>query len=357
MKRSIMFATLTGCVGASVASAQPLNLAESGSLNRFGASFRPGFNIEANFTGLGGFARRTEPGPNDTSASVDRNYDDGYNRVDVSGNVGRLTGYWGYDHGVGDLANQTPIDGDVVIMNSSASAAVGTSPNRGNDPQLGFEVTYNRRLGHLGKSAWGLELAFNWTDVDIHDRNNASAPVNRISDAYSVGGITPPLDAPPAPAYRGTFSGLGALISDVPERSIHVLPNGARITGERLLEASVYGWRVGPYLDVPVCSRVALSFSAGLAVAYVTSDFSFSENVTIPGVGTELHSGAGSRDEVLLGYYASGLISFAVCEQVNLFAGVQYQDVGNFWQTVGSQTAALDLGKSIFMTLGLSWSF
>ena len=352
MKRSIMFATVAGCFGASVVTAQPLNLAESSSLNRFGASFRPGFNIEASFSGLGGFARRTDPGPANTSESVDRNYDDGYNRVDSSGNVGRLTGYWGYDN-----ANQTPAGLDTVIMNSSASAAVGTSANRDDGMQPGFEITYNRRIGHVGKCAWGLELAFNFTDVDIHDRNDVYAPVNRISDAYALGGITPPLDAPPAPAYRGSFSGPGAWISDMPERSTTVLPNGAAISGQRLLDASVYGWRVGPYIDIPLCSRLAFSLSAGLAIAYVNSDFSFTEAVTIPGVGTESHAAGGSHDDTLVGGYVGGLFSYALSEQFNIFAGAQYQNVGTFHQDVAGKSAALNLGKSVFMTLGLSYSF
>lgn len=352
MKPSNVFAITAGCACAATAAAQPLNLADSSALNRFGVSFRPGFNIKADFSGMGGFAARTDPGANDTSISLDRNYDDGYNRVDVSGNAGRMTGYWGYDN-----ASQTPAGLDTVVMSSSSSAATGSSTDQSDGAQLGLELSYNRRLGRIGNCAWGVELAFNYTDVYIKDRSDVYASVNRIEDAYSLGGITPPYDAPPAPAYRGTFSGPGALITDIPTRTSLVLPNGAVSSGQRYLDAAVYGWRVGPFLDVPVCSRLALSFSAGLAFAYVYSDYSFTENVTISGFGTESHAGNGSRDETMLGYYLSGLISYAVCEQANLFAGVQFQDVGTFQQTVAGQTASLDLGKSIFMTVGMSWSF
>jgi hypothetical protein len=200
-------------------------------------------------------------------------------------------------------------------------------------------------------------MAFNYTDVGIHDGHNVYAPVNQISDAYSLGGITPPYDAPPAPAYRGSFSRPGALISDQPTRTSMVLPNAALISGQRNLDANVYGWRLGPYLDVPFFSNMAFSFSAGLAVACVDSDFGFTEAVTIPGVGMQSHAGSGNRSEALVGYYIGGLLSIAVSQQLSLFIGGQWQDVGEFQQTVGGKTATLDLGKSVFLTVGFGWSW
>jgi len=296
---------------------------------------------------LGRLCRPNGSGAGRHFPSLNRTYDDGYNHIDVSGNFGRQTWNWGYDN-----ASQTPPGLDVVVMNSSSSPATGTSSHREGDPQLGFELTYNRQLGLLGKCAWGLELAFNFTDVEIRDANAVFAPVNRIADAYALDGIVPPV-----PGYRGTFNGPGALISDDPARTRLVLPNGAEITGWRTLNASVYGLRVGPYLDVPLCSRATLSLSAGLAVAYVDSDFRFAEDVMISGVGTETHTGAGNRHDTLFGGYVGGQISVAVCRHATVFAGAQYQNVGTFRQTVGGKTAALDLGQSIFMTVGLGVSF
>src|SRR6188768_2236166 len=53
--------------------------------NRISLSYRMGLNIKADFRRLGGFDAATDPGP-DSGAAVDRNYDNGYNRVDITGN-------------------------------------------------------------------------------------------------------------------------------------------------------------------------------------------------------------------------------------------------------------------------------
>src|SRR5215471_15014422 len=67
----------------------------SRSLNHFGASFRMGFNIKTDFkTSFG--SGQTTPGVG--VHGVDRTYDDGYNKVDSTGNAGGYTTFWGYEH-------------------------------------------------------------------------------------------------------------------------------------------------------------------------------------------------------------------------------------------------------------------
>src|SRR5262245_52058507 len=92
-------------VAASLASAQTaeqlqpagIHLAgqEQPSRNRFGIGYMTGFNFKAQFKGIGRFAPAADPGP-DTGSQEDRFYDDGYNRLDSSGNAGAMTWYWGY---------------------------------------------------------------------------------------------------------------------------------------------------------------------------------------------------------------------------------------------------------------------
>src|SRR5690242_3901630 len=62
--------------------------------NRIGLSYRMGLNITVDFKKLGGLGL-SNPGPA-TGGAVNRNYDNGYNRVDSSGNAGNQTWYWGY---------------------------------------------------------------------------------------------------------------------------------------------------------------------------------------------------------------------------------------------------------------------
>src|SRR5258705_2754319 len=63
---------------------------------RIGLSYLMGLNITVDFKRLGGLALSNPGSPN--GAAMNRNYDNGYNRVDVSTNAGGLTWYWGYQN-------------------------------------------------------------------------------------------------------------------------------------------------------------------------------------------------------------------------------------------------------------------
>src|SRR5206468_2756913 len=61
-----------------------------------------GFNITAEFSGIGKLGNQPDPGP-PTGGGIDRFYDDGFVRVNRSGNNQGLTSFWGYN-----TASQTP---------------------------------------------------------------------------------------------------------------------------------------------------------------------------------------------------------------------------------------------------------
>src|SRR5205085_771747 len=100
--------------------------------NRFGLSYRAGFNITARFKNVGnvgrpgGSANGRDPGPA-TGGDVDRFYDDGYNRVDISGNGFGLTSFWGFK-------NAGQIVGDTVEMHSTTASPI-TSKTIDSDPE------------------------------------------------------------------------------------------------------------------------------------------------------------------------------------------------------------------------------
>jgi hypothetical protein len=88
---------------------------------------------------------------------------------------------------------------------------------------------------------------------------------------------------------------------------------------------------------------------------YADSDFHF--NQTVSGVGSQ--SGSTSRDPFLPGGFVSGNFSVGLTDSLSVFAGAQFQNVGEFTQIhrASGQKAVLDLSESIFVTVGLSWSF
>lgn len=316
------------------------------STDRVSLSYRAGFNINAKFTGLGGFPAQTDPGPA-SGAGLNRRYDDGYNLLDSAGNAGGLTWNWGYSGASGQLPGN-----DTLVMHSSSSAATAASKDRDGDPQHGFELAINHRLGTAENASWGVEFAFNFTDITVKDSQKLSAPVQQIQDAYSLGGIVPPL----AP-YSGSFGGPGGMISDSPNRTTATIPDGASITGHRDIDANLFGWRLGPYVDVPLGRSFFLTLSGGLSVAYITSDFNFNNTVSISGLGSVNHAGSTSDSDWLVGAFLGGTLSWKVTEAFSVFGGAQYQYAGDFAQSVSGATAHLDLSATIFVSAGLSYSF
>jgi hypothetical protein len=313
--------------------------------NRIGLSYRLGLNMSVDFKKLGGFQTQGDPGP-PLGHGIDRFYDDGYNRVDSSGNAGESTWFWGYSGGT-----QVP-GNDTILMHSSSSQANGSARGVDDDPQHGIELTYNRDLGALGQGRWGVEAAFGYMDLTFSDNRNRAGTVTQITDTYQLSGVVPPLSP-----YTGTFAGPGPLIGDEPDRMVSTIERGAMITGHRELDSDFYGFRLGPYWENPLSDKWGVSLSGGLSFAMVDSHFQFKESVSISDVGTTESSGATSDRDYLLGGYVSGNISFALSESVRLFTGAQYHLLGTYTEKTNGKKALVDFGNSVLVNVGLSYSF
>ena len=280
--------------------------------NHFGLDFRMGFNIQAKFTGAGVLA----PPPPSAGSAVNRTYSDGFVNVDSSGNAGNLTWNWGYQHA-------TQISGDTLLMH--ATSVSGDSIN--DDPNLGFEVSYVRDLGHESWGRWGLKAAFGYTGIDMR------TGVQLITDTYQRGGVTPPI----AP-FAGSFSGPGVVIGSTPTRS-------TTSGGNESLDATLYDFRLGPTVDLNITKRLSVELGGGLAVGVVDSTFAVNETTSTSSTGCQV------------GAYAEAGLAYRVCDAASLFAGAQFQYLGNFNQSVGGYNAQLDLSQSIFCVLGFEFHF
>jgi hypothetical protein len=361
MKRQLTFNTLTAIALGSAAAARAQMPADFTipipeiqfqkkvlpNRSRLTLAYSMGFNITADFKNLG-FFPAAGGGPGLIASGVNHNYDDGYNRVDITGNDhGGFKGSWNWGYHA-----PSQVSGDTLTMRSSALAAGGDSNNNSNDPQPGFELTYGRELGRARHARWGVEGAFGYTDVSIHDSRPVVGAVAVTRDTYTLNGILPPV----AP-YQGTYNGPGAIIGDLPSRNTSTVAGGASITGWRQLDANLFAFKAGPYLEIPLSDVWALNFRGGLAVVAVTSEFSYQQTTEIIGVGQYSSAASGTHSDVLVGGYAGGSLSCTLSDHFGLFAGAQFQSVGDYAQTLNHQKAVLDLTKSIFVTIGLSYSY
>ncbi len=359
MKRENVTRTLTLAVLA-LAPALPLLAADPGvkleappkdQKNRFGISYRAGFNFDAEFKNVGNVARGRggagrDPGPA-TGGAVDRFYDDGYNRVDISGNTGGLTWFWGYDN-----ASQLP-GNDTIVMSSTTARPLDKSTHD-DDPQHGFELTWDHELGRTkgGQWAWGVQGAFGWTDIEIRDHRPLSGGTTTIADAYNLGGVIPP-----PPGYAGDFEGPGPLIDSIPNRTITSDPNGATVRGTRDFDGDLFSFRAGPYLDIPLDERWTITLSAGLAAGVIDGEFKFNQSVTTPG-GTTRQRGTGHETDVLFGGFASASIHCKINDRWGVFVNGQYLGlVDSYEVSARGQKMEMDFNKTAFFSAGVTFSF
>jgi hypothetical protein len=306
-----------------------------------------GFNTPVSFSHLGGFPA-LGAGHTLTPDGDQYNYDNGYVLTDSSGNAMGYTRYWGYD-------SASQVSGNSIVMQRSSSAATASSNDQYDSPMSGVELTYNRELIH--KKSWraGLEGAFGYTYMSVHDDSTLSANVSRVNDTYTYPG--PSTEIPPAP-YTGFYSTNGPVLSaSRSSRTTDVLQNAASITGSRDFSANLFSFRAGPYFEIPISKSIAFTLGGGFALMCVNSEFSYDETVTIPGVGSVEHRAPGSGTAWLPGGYVSGAFSWALSDAWALVAGAQFESVGRYTQTLNGEQATLDLSKTIFVTLGLSYSF
>jgi len=315
--------------------------------NRFGLSYRMGFNVPVSFKNLGGFAPLSANG---NTYNYDNGYvfDDGYGLVDGSGKS--VTTYYGYAEG-------SRISDHAVVMQKSWSEATADSNNHYDSPMSGVELTYNREF--FRKQGWraGLEGAFGYTFMAVRDVGRESADVTRLSNTYEApqfGGIRGFL--PDAPFF-GPQRGVPSLVASPSSTMTEILPGGAWIAGQRDFNADMFSFRFGPYVEIPLSQSIVVTLSGGFALMYVSSEFSFNDTVAIAGVGSVPQVASGWGNAWLPGGYIAGNFMLALNKSWSLVAGAQFENLGTYTQKLRGKEATLDLSRSVFVSLGLSYSF
>lgn len=313
------------------------------------------FNVSASFKGHP--ASPPLSGPNDQPGAA--NYDNGYVGRDISGDPNFST-YWGYTQ----ASQQIISGGNVVGLNYERTSALAgsSSPRADADPSCGGEITLRRQITRWGDVRFGLELGASYNKVDVKDTTSYFTSGQRTS--YSYGFPTPvPTGLFPPPGYSGPFNGAGLNINpNATMGSTTTVPDAVLVTGSREVDADVFGFRLGPCLDLPVCEKVTVSLSTGLLVAVVHDNVTWSENLAVstatsPGYWTGSSSVSGDSTGVTAGIYVGGELNVHLTDSWSLIAGARFQDAGTYRQDIGSGQMDLNLGQAISANLGIGYSF
>ena len=312
----------------------------AGSPNWFSVGPQFGLNLNARFNHLGNL-HPASPGVG-TGGGVNRTYDDGFVKLDSSGDAGGQTWNWGYQS-----AGQ--VQGNILTLHSSSSAING-SQSLNDDPQAGFDLAYGRRLGTVLGGQWGLQAAVDFTTISIHDNHPLSGTGTTISDAYSLGSVTAPL----AP-YSGSFNGPGPLLGDSPTRT--TASETVLITGQRTLDAQVYALRAGPYYEYAFGTRWSGRLGGGLVLAVADTSYTYNETINFGGGQSLNNAGSSEGASFQAGGYVEGKLLYAMTPCTSLFAGAQYECLGNFSHNTGNEQAQLDMSSAVYVLFGVQFNF
>lgn len=299
----------------------------------FGVSAGASFNYKADFRSIPAVQpRATDPGA--AIPGSDHFYDDGYNRVDSSGNFGGTTTYWGYK-------NASQDNGGSITMNSAQTTIdKGSSSEAQKAAQPALEIYWQQDVTTNKHWNAGFRTALRWQHIELDNRAVYGTTIETISDTYSYVGI------PPGAPFNGSFSGPNFLLSDVPilPRSI-TSAAGPAIVASRSLDANLFGFDLGPTLSLNLTEKMRAVLSAGGTVAWMQSDFSYSDGA--------LASGRDTKEAFLVGAYASADLQYQIGAHWGIFTGAAYTKLQDFSQQVDGRSASLQFGDSYTLRTGL----
>jgi hypothetical protein len=315
--------------------------------NRFSVNAALGYNIKLSSRNLQG--PPPNPGPA-TGAQENRFYDNGYVRLDVSENQGGSTTWWKSD------TVQSGQPGGAVMLSSTRSPAQGETFLSQDDPQVGVDLGYARRLFRCGEAdkPWlivGVEAGFAWLDLVIQDTPCVTG--NAVTtDTFHLA----PGNVVLGSSYEGNFLG------DPPGPLLEAEPTGRDftpgiVTLANRLDGNLFAFKLGPTFELPLGKSVLVGVSGGWVLTGVLADYDCHETTMIGTEAPSATSGSGKFDSWQGGLYVKGNVAVELGRQWQAQAGVQWQDTGNVTGQAGKYQTRLDLGQVLLISLGFGFSF
>lgn len=266
------------------------------------------------------------------AAKTDRVYDDGFNKVDASGNLG--------DAAAAGLASRTgnfgfTSDSQVDLKTGLFGLHRTTVPggayrDAGDSAQLpGWQANLRLSLApvKMGRRDWGVEAGLDWTRFKDSSSGPLSATLRVLTDTYLLGGVVPQR----AP-YTGRFSPLPGdqRIGDTPTRSVAAV--AGTLNGSRAFAASTTVFRLGGWWELNRSAIMdtednnwSIFLRGGLAFNTTEVDFRVDEQPQGPGLAAGqrvIVVGSGTRSHV--GWFLGANARRIITRRLALIGGVDY---------------------------------
>jgi len=303
-----------------------------------------GLKLDAEFSTSGQFdISQSQPGVPGVSGG-EHFYDDGYVRVDQTGNAQEYTSFWGYD-------NASQVSANMLTMHSANafSSATGDT-SEGEASAVGIDLAYGGLLSRINEAYVGWEFGFGYLPTSIEASHTLVGQVTRTIHTFNMAGIV----APTAP-YDGGDSGIGPTIHDIATETSD--EKGATLNRKQTLDADLFLFRLGPMLHCDLNPRWAVSLGLGAAVGFIAGDLEFKDTLLVSDGTTSLNSGDIDDTDLMFGAYFNTTILYHLEEHGDLYLSLQFMSMSDATIGGGGHRAELDMTGTAFISAGINWPF
>ncbi len=337
--------------------------------NKVTVSYRHMMPVDVTFSNLGSIPFRDPVQTGSAGQFQGRDYNDGFVWLDTTYGIGietdGLTSYFGYRR-----AEQ--VEDNQLFLHQHASASEGRGFSDDADGG-GWEIAVTRELPRWENVSWTIALGFN--HFTIEDSGGFTATLLRRRDVYDFGDLPIPPAIPSSASgvrgYRGTQTRMQpgpdspgrpqplAPVDPVHDAFIELppVPGGVEGRGRWELSSTFYTIRTGPLYDWNPWRGLHLQVGAGLASVFYHGDFFADESFRVGENERSFFFGTERNSEWLLGGYVDVNIAYRVSDRVGVFGGAQYQTTGDFRGRNGERQVTVDMGGTLFITVGMSIRF
>lgn len=250
--------------------------------HHFGASIPVWLKARGTITAT----RATSPGPAPgapatlADGQVNRDYDDGFNRVTEGGNPALgpggtpITSFFGYQNNLAQVGPGGVGPGlslhSVQLNGGDYSRSLNNQPF----PGLEFFYRYDWQAGQKWSLSWELAAAYHWFNWEQRGAPNSTA--NLLTDVFALNGV-----ALPTTTYTGPPAPIPFIpqIGSTPTRTEATV--AASVAGKRQLQMHALQLRVAPALNWEPTPQWQIGVQAGLALGVGYSQLSYAEQITV----------------------------------------------------------------------------
>lgn len=288
--------------------------------------------------------------------NVNRGYDDGAVVVDNTGNANGTSRYWNYVN-----SSQVTSNGDIAFHAYSMTGIDGGGAPK-SKANYGLELDYAYHFGHLSnKIEWGFEAGFGFNGINSAISGPVTGTLETTTDVYSLNGATPPGAPYTAPSSSVDANG-NTIDTTVPigaqPISRTVADSQVTVIRRWQIKGAYYAIHFGPVLRFSASDRIKITVSGGAEIGYFGTTFTADESSTVATAITSPSSTlVDRRDLAIVGYYGETNLEYWVTDRTGFYAGLTYEKLGSYNQSLGNRVANIDLSSSVGFRFGIVTRF